>query len=74
MSEGIWARIAQNLPRTVLAAMDLTVSDAVRLILTRVAREKALPFEPLVPDAPALAAVKEARESASTAKGKRAPL
>ena len=30
---------------TVLAAMGLTVSDAVRLMLTRVAREKALPFE-----------------------------
>ena len=35
----------------VLAAMGLTVSDAVRLLLTRVAREKALPFAPLVPNA-----------------------
>ena len=34
---------------TVLAAMGLTVSDAVRMMLTRIAREKALPFEPLVP-------------------------
>lgn len=63
---------------TVLAAMGLTVSDAVRLMLTRVAREKALPFEPLVPDAPALAAVKKARKSASTGakvhRGKRKPL
>ena len=46
----------------VLAAMGLTVSDAVRLLLTRVAREKALPFEPLVPNETTVAAMKEARE------------
>lgn len=45
----------------VLATMGLTVSDAVRLLLTRVAREKALPFAPLVPNAPTIAAMKEAR-------------
>ena len=45
----------------VLAAMGLTVSDAVRLLLTRVAREKALPFAPLVPNADTIAAMKEAR-------------
>ena len=33
----------------VLAAMGLTVSDAFRILLTRIARDKALPFEPLVP-------------------------
>jgi len=46
---------------TVLAAMGLTVSDAVRLMLTRVARDKALPFEPLTPNAETIAAMKEAR-------------
>jgi DNA-damage-inducible protein J len=46
----------------VLAAMGLTVSDAVRLMLTRIAREKALPFEPLVPNDTTIAAMKEARE------------
>ena len=46
---------------TVLAAMGLTVSDAVRLLLTRVAREKALPFAPLVPNDDTIAAMKEAR-------------
>lgn len=46
----------------VLAAMGLTVSDAVRLMLTRVAHEKALPFEPLTPNATTIAAMKEARE------------
>ena len=45
----------------VLAAMGLTISDAVRLMPTRVAREKALPFAPLVPNAPTIAAMKEAR-------------
>ena len=45
----------------VLAAMGLTVSDAVRLMLTRVAREHALPFDPLVPNAVTIAAMKEAR-------------
>jgi DNA-damage-inducible protein J len=45
----------------VLAAMGLTVSDAFRMMLTRVAREKALPFEPLVPNAVTITAMKEAR-------------
>ena len=35
----------------VLASMGLTVSDAMRMMLTRIAREHALPFEPLVPNA-----------------------
>lgn len=46
----------------VLAAMGLTVSDAFRIMLTRVAREKALPFEPLVPNAETIEAMKEARQ------------
>lgn len=33
-----------------LASMGLTVSDAVRLLLTRVASEQALPFEVRVPN------------------------
>ena len=46
----------------VLQAIGLTVSDAVRLMLTRVAHEKALPFEPLIPNEATIAAMKEARE------------
>jgi DNA-damage-inducible protein J len=46
---------------TVLATMGLTVSDAFRIMLTRIAREKALPFEPLVPNAKTIAAMQEAR-------------
>lgn len=45
----------------VLAAMGLTLSDAVRLLLTKVANEKALPFEPLTPNAETIAAMKAAR-------------
>lgn len=45
----------------VLAATGLTVSDAFRIMLTRVAHEKALPFEPLVPNATTVEAMKEAR-------------
>jgi DNA-damage-inducible protein J len=45
----------------VLAAMGLTVSDAVRLMLTRVAHDKALPFEPLRPNAETITAMEEAR-------------
>ena len=45
----------------VLAAMGLTVSDAVRLMLTRVAKEHALPFDPMVPNATTVMAMREAR-------------
>ena len=45
----------------VLAAMGLTVSDAVRLLLTKIAREHALPFDPLIPNATTVAAMMEAR-------------
>lgn len=42
------ARIDKHIKKeatVVLEAMGLTVSDAFRIMLTRVAREKALPFE-----------------------------
>jgi DNA-damage-inducible protein J len=58
------ARIDEHIKEeatAVLAAMGLTVSDAFRILLTRVAREKALPFEPLVPNAVTIEAIKEAR-------------
>jgi DNA-damage-inducible protein J len=45
----------------VLAAMGLTVSGAFRLFLTRVAHEKALPFDLLVPNDTTIAAMREAR-------------
>ena len=45
----------------VLAAMGLTVSDFVRIGLTKVAIEKTIPFEPLIPNEETIAAMKEAR-------------
>ena len=45
----------------VLESIGLTVSDAVRLMLMRIAHDKALPFEPLIPNKKTLAAMKEAR-------------
>ena len=45
----------------VLAAMGLTVSDAFRLMMVRIAKEKALPFESFLPNAETVAAMKEAR-------------
>jgi DNA-damage-inducible protein J len=45
-----------------LAAMGLSVSDAVRVLLTRVAAEKSLPFEVKVPNVATAAAMLEARK------------
>lgn len=59
------ARINQHIKEeasVVLATMGLTVSDAFRIMLTRVAHDKALPFEPLIPNAETIAAMKEARQ------------
>jgi len=50
----------------VLAAMGLTVSDAFRLMMVRIAADKALPFEPLVPNADTIAAMKAARRGEVT--------
>lgn len=45
-----------------LADMGLTVSDAVRILLTRVAKEKGMPLALMQPNATTLAALKEAEE------------
>lgn len=58
----------------VLASMGLSLSDAFRLLLRRVAAEKALPFEPLVPNAETVEAMKAARRGAVTKAGKPAAL
>ncbi|MDR3214476.1 MAG: type II toxin-antitoxin system RelB/DinJ family antitoxin [Azoarcus sp.] len=49
-----------------LAAMGLSVSDAVRVFLMRVAAEKQLPFTLKVPNAETLVAMKEADELVRT--------
>lgn len=42
-----------------LAAMGLSVSDAVRMLLVRIAAEQALPFDARVPNAETVAAIQE---------------
>ena len=44
----------------VLAEMGLTVSDAIRLMLIRTARDKQIPFNPLSPNAETVAAMEDA--------------
>ena len=51
----------KNEATVVLASMGLTVSDAFRMMLMRVATEKALPFDPLVPNAKTIAAMRDSR-------------
>lgn len=46
----------------VLESMGLTVSDAFRMMLIRIATEKALPFDPLIPNDETIQAMKDARE------------
>lgn len=67
MSENsvVRARINEHIKEeasVVLEAMGLTLSDAFRMLLTRVAREKALPFDPLIPNAETIEAMKAARQ------------
>ena len=45
----------------VLKAMGLTVSDAFRLLMVKIARERTLPFAPLVPNEETIEAMKAAR-------------
>ena len=51
----------KNEASAVLNAMGLTVSDAFRLMMVKIAKEKALPFEPLVPNKKTVEAMKAAR-------------
>jgi DNA-damage-inducible protein J len=53
----------------VLSEIGLSVSDALRMMLVRVAREKRLPFEPLVPNATTIKAIEEARSGNLTTIG-----
>lgn len=53
----------------VLASMGLTVSDAFRMLLVRIAREKALPFDPLIPNEETIEAMKAARRGELTTVG-----
>jgi DNA-damage-inducible protein J len=46
---------------TVLASIGLTPSDAFRLLMTRIAADEAMPFEPLIPNAKTIAAMEADR-------------
>ena len=45
----------------ILDAVGLTVSDAFRMMMRRIVAERRLPFDPLVPNAATIAAIKAAR-------------
>jgi len=59
-------KVKEDAART-LAAMGISVSDAVRMLLVRVAADQALPFEVKVPNAGTVKAMQEA----DLGKGKR---
>ncbi len=46
----------------ILGAVGLTVSDAVRMMLMKTVAEKALPFDPLIPNAETIKAMQAARD------------
>ncbi len=58
----------------VLATMGLSLSDAFRILLKRVAAEKTLPFEPLTPNAETVDAMRAARRGDLVTVGKPARL
>ncbi|AAK86740.1 damage-inducible protein [Agrobacterium tumefaciens] len=67
------ARIDQTLKDDATAVLDrlgLTVSDVMRMMLTRIAREKALPIELTQPNAETLAAIEEARAIAAAGRNR----
>jgi DNA-damage-inducible protein J len=66
------ARIDEDIKEeaaAVLESIGLTVSDAFRLMMVRIATEKALPFEPLIPNAATIEAIKAARRGELTTVG-----
>lgn len=65
MNSVVRARIDEKVKdeaAVVLEAVGLTVSDAFRLMLHRIVMEQKLPFEPLIPNAETIAAMKDARK------------
>jgi len=66
------ARIDENIKieaEAVLASIGLTASDAFRMLMMRIAKEKRLPFAPLVPNKETIAAMKAARRGELVAVG-----
>ena len=66
------ARIDGNIKieaEAVLASIGLTASDAFRMLMMRIAKEKMLPFAPLVPNEKTIEAMKAARHGELVAVG-----
>ena len=64
------ARIDERIKKeaeAVLASIGLTVSDAFRLMMVRIATDRALPFQPLIPNDETIDAMKAARRGELTA-------
>ena len=59
----------KNEAAAVLSTIGLTVSDAFRLMMVRIAAEKRLPFDPLVPNEETIAAMEAARRGELVAVG-----
>jgi DNA-damage-inducible protein J len=59
----------KNEAAAVLSAMGLTVSDAFRLMMVKIAKDKKLPFEPLMPNDETIEAMKAARRGELTTVG-----
>jgi DNA-damage-inducible protein J len=63
------ARIDERVKKeaeAVLASIGLTVSDAFRLMMVRIAKERALPFQPFIPNDETIEAMKAARRGELT--------
>ena len=72
MNAVVRARIDEQIKNEAVAVLEtigLTVSDAFRLLMVRIATEKRLPFEPLVPNEETVTAMLVARRGASAAIG-----
>lgn len=62
MSVVVRARVEEKAKKEatkVLRSVGLTLSDAFRMMVVRIVAEKKLPFDPLIPNAKTVAAMKE---------------
>jgi len=69
MNTVVRARIDEKTKNEAVAVLDtigLTVSDAFRMMMVRIAAEKRLPFDPLVPNAQTIAAMEATRRGELT--------
>jgi DNA-damage-inducible protein J len=53
--------VAKKEAEAVLKPMGLTTADAIRMMIVQIAKDKALPFEPFMPNEETIAAIQAAR-------------